>query len=268
MLGAFVLGAVVMFFRKTGVEAEYRRIAYMWRLVWLSCGFTLALLALHFMPALAEKGGLALLLLVVIAAFATMGAGYVHAAAGRARHIDGTPNLTYLAFIPIVSLYLALKPRAPCQPEETRSDRGADIGLLVLMALPLWICSAVHHDLGSWKEITRRTTDRLIERSADPVQAAHLISYRFQQEYTWRKFMRFDLVHQEVTGPNISLTYRIPRARTRFDVSEAKETFAKRCAASSYQRLLQTGVEVTLSLVNEAGHTASELSTTDTTCVG
>lgn len=270
LLGSFVLGSIAMFLRvrASGMDRRIRRVAYVWYMALLSLAGFGCLVFVQFAPAAAAGGWVGLMALVLPLGFGAVGAGYVHAAAGRSMDIEDTTDLTWLVFIPFVALWLAVKRGMDRPTEPVRSDLGGDIAKLALVVLPLWLVTAVSDDLRSRQGVAAGVGKVLIERATSSADAAELASATMAGSYFWSKFEGYPLGDIARDGNEIQLVYSVPpHLADRFDEAAVAQQFGRLCSGEGFQTLHRKGIVTTLTFSVPNGRTVAAYSATGTDCV-
>ena len=245
LLGAFGLGSIAMFLhvRATGRTRRFRRVSYVLYMTGLFMAMTGCLVALQLAPAATAGGWLGLVGLAVPLGLAGVGAGYVHAAAGRSMDIQDTTDLTWLTFVPFVALWLAVK-RGMDRPQEAApADPAGDVTKLALAALPIWLATVILDDMPSRQGIATDVGAILIARAADADQAAALATTTMHRSYFWSSFAGYPLDAITRDGNEIRLVYTVPRsAAARFDPAGVRRNFLRRCRLDAVRHLHGKGV--------------------------
>ncbi len=270
LLGSFVLGSLAMFLhvRASGTARRFRRISYILYISGLFLAVTGCLAILQFAPAAAAGGWLGPLGLALPVSLAVVGAGYVHAGAGRSMDIEDTTDLTWLIFVPFVALWLVVKRGMDRPLEPVRSDLGEDIGKLVLVALPIWLATTLLDELESSQTVASRVGRVLVEQSTTADQAADLASVTMARSYFWSSFAGYPLGTIRQEKNEIRLVYSVPEnMAASFDETALRQRFEQRCRTQIIQSPSSSGIVTTLVFARQGGETLATFSTKDENCV-
>lgn len=102
------------------IQATLRRVTYLWAVVLIGLGLTASQFLWVLTPAAADAGLLSLLAIVAFSAFAAFGAALYAASAARSRHIEGDTSLAWMAFVPLINLWLIFRSGRPDPDSEAR----------------------------------------------------------------------------------------------------------------------------------------------------
>jgi len=268
-IGFIVLGtlAAILRVRAIGMDRRFRRVTYLWYLAGLAIAFVSCFFLLMFAPDAADGGWLGLMGILVAFGFAGVGAGHIHAAAGRCMDIDDTIDLIWVALIPFGSFYLMFKRGMKRPSEPVHSDLTGDVVKIALVALPFWAAAVFLDELPSRETVAARVAAVLIEHTNSDEEAAKFAASTMPASYFWSSFNGFCLQAAAQEKNEIRFVYSVPsRMKDHFDKAAVAHRLSERCDWDTLQRLRRKGVVTTLAFALPTGEMLATYQATHEDC--